>query len=171
MDTTEDLAPGMQVYIASGTNFSGALFELKRGAPLTINVSALIFAPIYGNESISEGRFIGKEVIDTERWNLAAKQAVLGRAAQTLASAETLTMSLTGFLPTLVNVTGVATIKKITATGAGHLIVLKFTEGAKVEAVNNLKIKEAFTATSNDTLTLLCDGVNWVEVGRSVNVP
>jgi hypothetical protein len=34
---------------------------------------------------------------------------------------------------------------------------------------SNLNLAGNFVTTANDTLTLMCDGVNWNEVSRSVN--
>lgn len=47
-----------------------------------------------------------------------------------------------------------------------HLIALG---AVSVFDSNNLKIAGTFSATADDVLTLICDGTNWHEVGRSVN--
>lgn len=69
----------------------------------------------------------------------------------------------------LAKVKGTTEIKKVTATSDGHRLVLKFKESVKVVKGENLKLKENFEATADDTLSLVCDGTNWYEVGRSAN--
>lgn len=88
------------------------------------------------------------------------------QASEEVASANPMAVSRNS---TLIKVSGTAEIKKITATAAGHVIVLVFLSTAKLVDGENLKLKEAFTATADDTVTLICDGVNWFEIGRSVN--
>lgn len=91
---------------------------------------------------------------------------IVDKASETVASANTITVKQ-GIR--LVKITGTAEIKKINATYDGHMIVLKFAEGAKMVDGENLKLKEGMTATADDTITLVCDGVNWYEIGRSGN--
>lgn len=62
-----------------------------------------------------------------------------------------------------------AEIKKINATFAGHRVCLVFIDAMKVIDGENLKLAGNFEATSDDTLDIICDGVNWYEVGRSAN--
>ncbi|MBS1863009.1 MAG: hypothetical protein JSS68_15010 [Actinobacteria bacterium] len=69
----------------------------------------------------------------------------------------------------LVKVTGTEEIKKITATYPGHVVTLIFASTAKMVDGENLKLKEGFTATADDTMQLVCDGTNWYELSRSVN--
>ena len=65
--------------------------------------------------------------------------------------------------------TGTAEVKKIKATYAEHEVTLITTSEAKLIDGENLKLKEAFNGTADDTITLVCDGTNWFEKGRSVN--
>lgn len=87
-------------------------------------------------------------------------------AGATVASANTITVKKG--IP-LAKITGTTEIKKITATVEGHLLVLKFASNVTVAKGENLKLKENFAATENDTLTLICDGTNWFECARSAN--
>lgn len=90
----------------------------------------------------------------------------VGPGAEEVASAKTMTIS-SGV--SLVKVSGTSEIKKVNATVAGHLVVFKFASTAKVLDGENLKLVSEFKATSDDTLTLICDGTNWYEVARSAN--
>lgn len=71
---------------------------------------------------------------------------------------------------TVHHVTGTTNVTSIVGNGAAGqevtLIfdgILTFTDG------NNLKIAGNLVTTADDTITLRSDGVNWYEVGRSVN--
>lgn len=85
---------------------------------------------------------------------------------QGLASAATLTLS-----PAIdfFQITGSTTITSINATYPGHQVKLIFTSSAQVTDGSNLVLAGNFTGSSNRTLSLLCDGTNWVETGRSTN--
>lgn len=92
----------------------------------------------------------------------------LGRAVSTLPSAAVL------YVPPDANfavVTGSTTIGNITATWAGHEFTLQFGQACTVidGAGGNLVLAGDFVASADDTLTLICDGVNMNEKGRSVN--
>ena len=72
----------------------------------------------------------------------------------------------------LINVQGSNSFNTVnTPNQVGRQVVLKFeTGGSTVSASSNLKIGANFgPTTSNDTLTLICDGSRWYEVARSVN--
>jgi Pectate lyase superfamily protein len=60
-----------------------------------------------------------------------------------------------------VKVTGVAEVKKIKPTFAGHTVALIFTSTAKLVKGENLKIKETIAPGENGTYTIVCDGTNW----------
>jgi hypothetical protein len=85
----------------------------------------------------------------------------LRMALEEVASANTISPSTAA---TLILVTGTTEVKKITATVAGHLIVLKFASTAKLVKGENLKIPANVEPTADDCLTLVCDGVNWYQV-------
>jgi len=90
-----------------------------------------------------------------------------GRGAA-IASASAITLPAQG---DVFSITGTTNITAMT-TGAGNagrrvtLIfagALTFTDGA------NLTLAGNFVTTADDTITLVCDGTNWIEVSRSVN--
>lgn len=70
-----------------------------------------------------------------------------------------------------VKIEGTTTITKIKngEDWFNHLIILRFGASCTVQNGNNLKLKENFAATVNDTLTLISNGTNWYEVARSAN--
>jgi hypothetical protein len=51
-------------------------------------------------------------------------------------------------------------------------VTLKFAGTAATNGIvdgSNLKLASTLAYTPNDTITLVCDGTDWYEVGRSVN--
>lgn len=69
-------------------------------------------------------------------------------------------------------ITGTADITSITARPAGTIVVLIFSGAAATTGLtdgSNLVLAGNFGYTANDTITLVSDGTNWIETGRSVN--
>lgn len=89
-------------------------------------------------------------------------------AYPTLASAATITPWVG---PRTYQVTGTTTITAIAVLRAGYVINLVFAASVTVTNVATVKLAGAanFSATADDVLTLISDGTNWREVGRSVN--
>lgn len=88
-------------------------------------------------------------------------------ALPTVASAATVTLPQ-GY--ETVFISGITGITSINAGGhAGRTVRLVFLAALTVTDGLNLKMAGNFTTTADDTLTLVCDGTNWVEVARSVN--
>lgn len=69
----------------------------------------------------------------------------------------------------VVTVTGNTTVTSIGAGSAGVARVLVFTGTPTVTDGSNLKLAGNLVATADDTLSLVCDGTNWIETARSVN--
>lgn len=69
------------------------------------------------------------------------------------------------------HVTGTTTITSITSTNlqSGVVVTLIFDDTLTVTDGSNLKLAGNFVTTADDTLTLVYDGTNWYETGRSVN--
>jgi Pectate lyase superfamily protein len=82
-----------------------------------------------------------------------------------LASAEELVPEDQGPVTTY-KVTGATEIKKIAALRAGLILVLFLTGEAKLTNGENLVLVNSYEGTANRTITLVCDGVNWIEVSR-----
>ena len=66
-------------------------------------------------------------------------------------------------------VSGTTTITSIVARRPKRRVTLVFTSTAQMTDGSNLKLNGNFTGGANRTITLLCDGTNWLEVSRSVN--
>ena len=92
----------------------------------------------------------------------------LPRLAQgSVASASSITLPPVDF----VQVTGTTNIDTIVATdNRSRVVILQFTDALTVnDGTDNILLAGSFTTTALDTLTLVCDGTNWLEISRSVN--
>jgi parallel beta-helix repeat protein len=85
----------------------------------------------------------------------------------TVASAATLTLPRGA--GDFVQVTGTTTITAITPTFVGHRVTLQFTGALTVTDGLVLRLAGNFVTTADDTLTIMCDGTNWFELGRAAN--
>ncbi len=87
-----------------------------------------------------------------------------------VASASTITL---GDSANFFVVTGSTNIDYITASWPGRLVVLRFNASGlfAVKDDNNIKLNGPFSLPVGQyfTLTLICDGTNWIEVSRSAN--
>lgn len=71
-----------------------------------------------------------------------------------------------------VQVSGTTSITSITASYPGRRVTLMFQGTASSTGLtdgSNLVLAGNLAFTPNDTITLVCDGTNWVELARSVN--
>ena len=68
-------------------------------------------------------------------------------------------------------ITGTNNITSIAAADstAGRLVILRFADVLTFTDGNNLKLAGNFATSADDTITLMCDGTNWYETGRSAN--
>jgi hypothetical protein len=64
-------------------------------------------------------------------------------------------------------VTGTTTITSIAASRPGRTVTLQFTGALTLTDGSNLKLAGNYVTSADDTITLLSDGTNWVEVARS----
>lgn len=71
----------------------------------------------------------------------------------------------------VVTITGTTNITSITTTAeeAGRVVTLIFAGILTFTDGSNLKLAGNLVTTADDTITLVCDGTNWIEIGRSVN--
>lgn len=67
------------------------------------------------------------------------------------------------------SISGTTAITSITAMQAGQIAVLHFQSTPTLTDGSNLLLAGNLVATADDTITLICDGVNWYELCRSVN--
>lgn len=97
-----------------------------------------------------------------------ARGNVIVNEAADLASAATLTLPTSGI--EFYRVTGTTNISSITASHPGRRVTLHFTgAGLTVVDGSNLVLAGNFVAGADDTITLVCNGTNWIEVARSNN--
>lgn len=69
----------------------------------------------------------------------------------------------------LIKISGTATITNINPSWPGRRVTLVFASTATLADGVNLKLASNLVATADDAITLVCDGTNWFECGRSVN--
>lgn len=86
----------------------------------------------------------------------------------TVASGSTVSLP-TGNVFSITGTTGITTINACDKENVGRVIILIFADAVTVTDGSNLKLAGDFTSTADDTLTLVCDGSNWFETGRSAN--
>lgn len=106
------------------------------------------------------------EVTDVKAPDATTKMA--GRSAHSVASAATITL---GPQANLWSVTGTTNITSVTAdlSQVGRRVTLVFAGILTFTDGSNLVLAGNFVTTADDSITLVCDGTNWVETGRSVN--
>lgn len=145
-----------------GHTQKGHILTLRFGGTVTVKNGASIILNALDMRAVASdtltlvcGDTDWREISRTER-----------SRAEELTAAETISPSAT---VNTVKINGTTTIKKVTATYNGHLLVLRFGESVTVEGSENLRLNASFSATVNDTLTLLCNGTNFYEVARSAN--
>jgi hypothetical protein len=90
----------------------------------------------------------------------------LPSAMPTTASAATVTLPISSDLHTI---SGTTTITSIAASWVGRRVTIVFSGILTLTDGSNLKLAGNFVTTADDSITLVCDGTNWIEVGRSVN--
>lgn len=87
-----------------------------------------------------------------------------GVSAGTVASAAGET-TLTG--EPLITVSGTAAITSLTAGSAGRVVTLLASGAWTLTDGSNLKLAGDFTPAAGDTITLVSDGTNWIEIARA----
>ncbi|HEX6456233.1 MAG TPA: glycosyl hydrolase family 28-related protein [Solirubrobacterales bacterium] len=144
--------------LGGGTTLGeAAMTKFKQITMISFNPGTVPNKTLYYDTNTGRLRF--KDGIGTTR------DFIMGAMEET-ASANTISVSTRG---TLNKVTGSTEVKKINATFAGHTVKLLFTSTAKLVKGENLVIASTFEGAANRTITLICDGTNWIELGRSVN--
>ena len=67
----------------------------------------------------------------------------------------------------VVNISGTETITSITASYVGRIVTLVATGAWTLTDGSNLKLAGNFTPAAGDTITLVSDGTNWIEIARA----
>jgi len=151
-------------------SWTGRIIVLKFGATCTVSDNA-------DNILLRDSRdFVGEVsdcltlVYDGSNWyETSRSRNVTLTTLETLAAATEITIDQDH--TTVCTITGTTQIDTITPSWAGKVIILKFASTPTVkDGADNLVLAGAdFVATAQDTLTLFCDGVKWIETSRSVN--
>ncbi len=68
-----------------------------------------------------------------------------------------------------ISVTGTTTITSVTASTVGRVVTLVFAGILTFTDGSNLVLAGDFVTTADDSITLMSDGTNWIEISRSVN--
>lgn len=145
-----------QYLTLSGAAFFGTLAPLNITSATTVTTS--------GNWSASTGgtysnNITATNLFENDNWDKPKPYSVASATA----------LDITG-LGDFITVTGTTNITSITGGArVGRVIrllfsgVLTFTDGS------NLKLNGNFTTSADDIITLISDGTNWYETGRSAN--
>ena len=122
-------------------------------------------------DNICEGNETTNNVTDNGTGTNKVVARNLPHTVPSVASAATVTIPAYAGSPALVVITGTTGITSVTASWPHRMVTLRFTDAAPgtVTDGSNLKLAGNFVPTTDDTITLICDGVNWHEVARSVN--
>lgn len=88
--------------------------------------------------------------------------AASGTGTVTIDGCDTVTISGASAITTL-NTCASAVNGRVLMALCGSSTTAGFTDGS------NLKLNGNFTCTADDSITLLCDGTNWIEIARSAN--
>lgn len=172
------------IYIDGGRRnvVSGCTFGVRAGGVATDTFAAVrirnTFGGAAGSDNIvancnSEDTASGlTNVVEADAGCIGLRVAnILGAAgvsipSTTVASAATVTLPMA---PDTFHISGTTNITSVTASWPDRTVklifdgILTFTDGS------NLKLAGNFVTTADDTITLVCDGTNWFEAGRSVN--
>lgn len=109
----------------------------------------------------------GTDAMRVCRDNVLLVPAYNDTALPTVASASSISLPS---VANVVRISGTTTINTITPSGqVGKIVTLVFVDGCTVVRGSNILISSNFTATPNDTLTIITDGNLWYEVARAIN--
>ena len=84
----------------------------------------------------------------------------------TVASAAGITLPADG---DVFSISGTVSITQVTPSWAGRRVTLVFADILTFTDGSNLVLAGNFVTTTNDSITLACDGTNWIESSRSIN--
>jgi hypothetical protein len=87
----------------------------------------------------------------------------VGRTVPVVASAATITLPAGNIF----SISGTTNITSVSASWAGRIVTLAFQGALTLTDGGNLLLAGNYVTTTNDTITLICDGTNWFEMCRS----
>lgn len=154
----DNVNEGIDIYSGTG----GGVYE-----------AALAENTIFGHSGLARSISLLKEAGATIRLRLGPNDLLdttpinnPGNMVPSVASQATLTLDA---YSDLFVVTGTTAITSITASWPGRIVTLRFADSLTLTDGLNLSLAGNFVTTTDDTITLRCDGINWHEIGRSVN--
>lgn len=178
--------PPIGAAVASGTTITatGSLFHVTGTTPIaTMNAAAGFLSgqvcivadgayttTVAGNFATALLAVVGETICyqydpNTSKWYAGWDVAPYGTD---VASATTTTLGV-GSVFTITGTTSITTLNTCNAANAGRRVTLIFSGALTFTDGNNLKISGNFVTTADDSITLVCNGTNWYEIGRSVN--
>lgn len=116
-----------------------------------------------------DGAGVSARASSNDAYTTIRAASVRAQTGANIASAATMTLLDDGDTFHITGTTNVTTVNTCNATYSGRRVtlifngILTFTDGL------NLKLAGNFVTTADDTISLVCDGTNWYETGRSVN--
>lgn len=167
--------------IGNGIGEGGGSGIKNQGATLQVDTCALDGNSRYGFEDVGAGSYsiIGGATMirgntlgpigygSNKRTVVGASvRDYTGSSSDVVASAATVTLPEGGeyFV-----ISGTTSITSITASWRGRRVTLQFAGVLTLTKGSNLALASNFVTSSADTITLVCDGITWLEVARSVN--
>lgn len=174
---TGDWDGGDIVYNNAG---SGTILNNRCTSPTptnSINVTAVLAGVVYIDKNLCT------KAIAWDAAEAASGEVVLGhniinattvlvgsQQVPTVASAAALTLPLGSKAHEHFIISGTTNITSIVVTGwVGRTVTLVFEDVLTFTDGSNLKLAGNLATTADDSITLVCTGSNWVEIGRSVN--
>ena len=150
----------------SSTNVTAnedAILNYLQGGVDTIKDNSIVNADIATNANIQSDKLNLSSINQATAMSTAVFSFAQGA---NVASATTTTLGTDG---NFFVITGTTTITSITAKTAGTIVVLDFSGVLTLTDGSNLKLAGNFVTTADDTITLVSDGTNYIEISRSVN--
>ena len=154
---------GNTISSANVTSNEDTIFNYLQGGVDTIKDNSIVNADVASNANIQSDKLNLSSINQATAMSTAIFSFAKGA---NVASATTTTLGTDGnfFVST-----GTTTITSITVKSAGTVVILDFAGVLTLTDGSNLKLGGNFVTTADDTITLISDGTNWIEMGRSVN--
>lgn len=154
-----------------------ASFTVTKGVTLPDSSAKSDFHNMVDLATITMSNVVNADIsasaaIASTKLNLATISEVVAMSSKTfkqaqganVASATTTTLGEDG---NMFKITGTTTITSVTIKAAGTVVVLWFAGILTFTDGSNLVLQGNFTTAADDTITLVSDGTNWIEVCRS----
>lgn len=136
---------------------------------VTANATGVVIRDcmLYPTDS-TQGISVNSAVVDEVSVSGCRRPASMSYVPTVASAASTITLPVEAY-DSICTLTGTAAVTGITAAPAGTKVVLISTSTATLVDSGNLKLAGNALGGADDTVTLVCDGTNWFETGRSNN--